>query len=236
MRSAAQSGDPVVVASRRRSKPRRPTGCFVVILGDDGSGKSTLMNSLRSSRAAWRYVSADPRDLFPTPGLEFMNWTLRHHPREYLQVLRPYSRASLLLSILMLQFEYFIRPALVAGRVVVCDSYYFRFLAKERLLNPAGASVLEALRRLLPKPDLVVTLDVPEKECFRRKLKRLSTFEHIGPSSLSGFIALQVAVRRELSVLLRGITHATLDGDRPIVVVANESVEIIEGVVSHARS
>lgn len=145
------------------------SGYLVAILGPDGAGKSTLIGQLRTMAPRWHFASLQPEDIYPLDGIpEYNRWALTTHPREYVGHMRPLSRVSFFAHVLSMAWEYRMRPQLEAGGLVVSDSYWYRAAVKESFHNPDAAFLLEALAARLPEPDLVIWLDLPLAESWRR--------------------------------------------------------------------
>lgn len=196
-------------------------GLFCVLIGGDGSGKSTLLAQIRGRCPDWFCVSTDPKDLYPTPGLKFMEWALETHPREYVQHMHPLTRSLFFMKTLAIQVEYHVVPALRAGRIIINDSYYYRHLAKETLLNQYGASLFVKMIPFLPRPDLIICIDVPLDIAFARKLT-LSPFEYCDTPDFTGFMNLQTKVAEHVRELTYDIPLVRIDGvgDRDSIVDA----------------
>jgi thymidylate kinase len=208
-------------------------GFFCVLLGPDGAGKSTVLDGIRRSRPQWRCVSAQPEDLYPLPGLACYDWPLRTHPRTYVSRMRPYTRAGFYITTLSVEYEYHIRPGLEEGRLILCDSYWYRFAAKERLQNPAGYPALRSFVDLLPQPDLVIWLRVPFEVAGRRK-DHLTAFEVAGGPGLTGFTRFQQEVDTELRRQLRHVPQHVVDGTASRSAVRDKVIEAIESAAPKA--
>ncbi|WP_329239193.1 hypothetical protein OG417_37200 [Actinoallomurus sp. NBC_01490] len=145
------------------------TGFLAVILGPDGAGKTTLSRELRTLAADWHFASLQPEDLYPLDEIpEYNLWALSTHPREYVAHMRPLTRVSFFTHVLSMAWEYRMRPHLEAGGVVVSDSYWYRATVKESVHNPEAAFLLEKLAATMPDPHLVIWLDMPLTESWRR--------------------------------------------------------------------
>jgi thymidylate kinase len=156
---------------RRVRRWNQPTGFFIVVLGLDGTGKSTLIQQIlqifertfrRSRTFHWR------------PSLLW-----RRASRG--DTTQPHSRAphSAMLSVALL-FIYFadywvgycfaIRPLLARSGLVIFDRY-FDDVAIDPLRYRYGGPLwlARALARLVPLPDVVLVLDAPENVVRSRK-------------------------------------------------------------------
>ncbi len=150
---------------------RYPTGLFVVVLGPDGAGKSTLIKHLeRDLSGAFRR----------TTRFHLMPGIFRGR-RDGGPVTDPHGKPprSWLASLLKLGYYlldytlgYFfkIRPALVKSTLVFFDRYYDDLLVDPKRYRYGGPMwAAKLLRRFIPRPDLWLILDVPEEEILRRK-------------------------------------------------------------------
>ena len=210
-------------------------GFFCVLLGADGSGKTSLFNRMRQERPGWKYVSAQPFDLYPIRGLEYMSWALETHPREYVKRMPPLTRTLFFMKTLAIEYEYHIAPALASGSVVICDSYFYRFMSKERVHNPATNGLFEVMRRYLPPPDLILWLDVPLAVAYRRK-PTLSEFEVGGDYSQGGFVDFQREVLMYVSEMIEGLPVTFLNAERPPCEVLTAALEKIREAAVAGRA
>ncbi len=157
--------------SRRRvQRWRVPTGLHVVMLGVDGSGKSTTMADLAGAMApAFRRVSSHhlapglARRRAPPPTTE----PHRLPPRSLIGSL---AKALYWLVDYSLGYWIRVRPALARSTLVLFDRYLVDALVDPRRYRYAGpASLLRLLWRVVPKPDLLLLLDAPAETTQARK-------------------------------------------------------------------
>ncbi|MEV0622089.1 hypothetical protein AB0I81_52840 [Nonomuraea sp. NPDC050404] len=205
---------------------------FVVLLGPDGAGKSTLLRELAALRAGLVTTALDPLAVYGLPGLaETVPWAGRTHPREVIWDLPAHTRTTLLAHVLAVSHDLYLAPALRAGGLVVCDSYDYRYRAKERVLDPATSVLLESLAATLPRPELAVWIDVPMEVAWRRNGGRCSRFEGGPRADYPGFERLQEQVKEIiLSELLDGCPIVRLDGLREPAELARDCLAAIDPV------
>lgn len=154
---------------------RRPPGLAVVLLGADGSGKSTVATRLTEAL----------RDSFsPDKGLR-VHWKpvvfFRRRRETRPTTTAPHQRpprgplaSVILLGVHWLEFFlgalFQLVPVRFRNGLVLIDRYYFDFVVdplRYRLRAPAG--LVRALIQFLPKPDLVFLLDAPAEVLQARK-------------------------------------------------------------------
>jgi len=173
-----------------------PTQRFIVVTGIDGCGKTTLLANLARRRPDWAFGSYQPADWLPHSELPHWEWALRTHPKLIFNTLAPHSRAALFLSLVMAHWEYWIAPRLRSGRVVVMDSYYYRFYSKERVAGVVPNYFFKSLETL-PKPRLILLLDLTPEEALLRK-SELDAHEVDTEPTGAAFLRFQSAVRSHL--------------------------------------
>lgn len=210
------------------------TGRLAVLLGGDGSGKSSVLQRLREQRPQWQCASIDPADLYPLPGLDYMNWALETPPRTYIKAWGPIGRATFLAHVMGLCYEERIHPALAAGRTVVCDSYHYRIWAKEQMLGSAGADVVAALGAALRPPDLLVWLGVDPITAWHRNGQSCQAYEAVGGRTFEGFRAMQEGVRRLVLEAVSSLPLTLIDANRPLSEVTADVAAAVAGLAPEA--
>jgi thymidylate kinase len=149
----------------------QPTGLFVVVMGPDGVGKSTLIEHLLQEVApAFRR-----RRVFHwRPMLLWRRKTVRDstQPHSHPPNAGWWSIARLFAHLLDYWLGYWllIRPLLARSSLVVFDRYFHDLLADPRRYRFGGPLWLaRSLTRLIPKPDLLFILDAPVQVILSRK-------------------------------------------------------------------
>jgi thymidylate kinase len=150
---------------------RYPTGLFVAILGPDGSGKSTLIRRLPAD-VGQAFRRSDAFHL--RPGL--LPATGSKGPVSDPHGEPPRSRLASIIKLLYLTLDYLlgylfqVRPRLARSSLVLFDRYFYDIFADARRYRYSGPLwLLNLAGQLVPKPDLCLVLDVPEKELLERK-------------------------------------------------------------------
>ena len=207
------------------------------MLGPDGSGKSTLIANIKERFCGtvtsvevfhWRpFLIAGTADVRPV--------TDPHG-----QHIRPpwLSWTKIPYYVLMYGLGYLVRvrPHLARSALVLFDRYYDDLLVDPSRYRYGGPMPLAWwARRIIPRPDLVLVLDVPEEELLRRKQevsldelrRQRAAYSRLGAAFPAGFLidaslpADAVArcacdiIRARLRTHKRRPVSDAQDGDRP---------------------
>lgn len=150
---------------------RRPTGLFVVFLGPDGSGKSSVIDTLiRRGVPAFRrihYTHFRPRLGLPKgDGAP----TTRPHGKRARRRLASVIKLGYYVADYLAGYVAQIRPRLSFSTLVIFDRYYHDILVDPQRYRYGGPVTLaQTLRHLVPSPDLVILLDAPAEVVHARK-------------------------------------------------------------------
>jgi thymidylate kinase len=150
-------------APQRAGRRRKPPGLHLVVLGPDGTGKSTAIESMsRRLSPRFRQVSIHhwaPR-LFRPAGDD------APVPEPHASALR--SAPASLMKLAYLWFDFTVghfakvRVPVARSHLVIFDRYFPDLLVDSRRYRYGGPAWLARLAwRLMPKPDLVILLDAP---------------------------------------------------------------------------
>lgn len=153
---------------RRLAVPDR--GLTLVLLGPDGSGKSSVLQALRATLAP--AFSGSLRRSFPPALLGRVSATSRSpHATPPRSALGSSVRALAYWLVYSLVADWTVtRPALARNMLVLHDRHFVDTLVDPRRYRYGGpAWLLRAIWRVTPKPDLVVLLDVPAEVAQSRK-------------------------------------------------------------------
>jgi dTMP kinase len=131
-----------------------PGGFLVAIEGIDGSGKTTqagLLAKFCSENRLAHLVSKEPTKGKYGRQIRESATRGRLSVEEELEILRK-DRAE--------HVENVIAPALLAGKIVILDRYYFSTAAYQGAHGADAELILAANERFAPQPDLLIVLDV----------------------------------------------------------------------------
>lgn len=195
-------------------------GSFIVLVGIDGSGKSTLLERLAEAgvrTSSWNDLRSHDVPAMLAPDA----------PTAIKARLTPLARSMFIGGHLVAQYEYLVRPALEQGDDVLLDSYYFKLLAKERLLGFVQPA-LEELCRQLPQPDGLILIDTPPELSWSRKAGTLSVYEHFGTPTETNYLAFQRGIETSLRKAGRAFPSVTLDGRQTPSALADSALIALE--------
>ncbi|MGE0384811.1 MAG: dTMP kinase [Gammaproteobacteria bacterium] len=151
---------------------RHRTGLFVTLEGIEGVGKSTLAEFVAQELRATGRDVVTTREPGGAPIAEQIRALLLHRHEH------PMDRYTELLLVFAARAEHLahtIRPALEAGRSVVCDRFTdatFAYQGAGRALDQADIGALEKLVQRGLQPDLTFLLDAPVALALSRARRR----------------------------------------------------------------
>jgi len=153
------------------SREGRPRGGFVVVVGPDGVGKTTVAEALLEGAPPgsgyFHFRPPASGRLAPGPARESVPV-----PKYGGEVSRPMGWVRLAVSFGRFWLGYLrvVRPALRAGGLVVGDRWAYGYIVQPRSLRFGGPEWLaRAMVAGLPSPDLVVNLWAPPEVIVGRK-------------------------------------------------------------------
>ncbi|MGI9533987.1 MAG: dTMP kinase, partial [Thermodesulfobacteriota bacterium] len=161
----------VMELKRKVLRWRYPTGLFVVVLGPDGSGKTTLIDSLKTQLLG-AFRTADIFHLRPNIFGRNKNDNPVTDPHG-----KP-TRSGLIsaFKVIYYAFDYFvgyllkIHTKLVRSTLVIFDRYFDDMLIDPKRYRYGGGKWLVNLcNYFVPEPDMYLILDVDENELMKRK-------------------------------------------------------------------
>ncbi|MDD4817248.1 MAG: dTMP kinase [Victivallaceae bacterium] len=154
-------------------------GVFITFEGPEGSGKSTQVTLLGQKLAA--VTGAEPvltREPGGTPLAEEFRRILKHHPDTDGEPIHPITEILLFEAGRVQNVNCVIKPALAAGRVVICDRFTDSTVAYQGYARKNNIEMLKRLNTFVLDGltiNLTVLLDLPPEAGFARAEKRRST-------------------------------------------------------------
>ena len=158
-------------AIRRIQRWRTPTGLLVVVVGPDGTGKSTLIRHLvQATGPAFRRS----RVFHWRPMLLWRRRVSRDTTRPHCNPLHGASWSVVrLLAYLVdywLGYSTLVRPSIARSGLVVFDRYFDdMWIDPKRYRYGGPVWLVKALRRFIPKADVTLVLDADEDTLLTRK-------------------------------------------------------------------
>ncbi len=194
--------------------PEQLGTAFIVLEGGDGAGKTVQAKALCSALRREGYR------IHPTaePSRTTIGRLIR---RSFLdgEKISPEVEALLFAADRFLHLKSEIRPALAAGRIVVCDRYMYASLAYQGAQG-VDLNWIREMNRFADKPDLAIYLDVSAETGLSRIRRKRSVLEKL---------ALQRRVREEYLRLVEEGELLLVDSNRPIEKVAEDIHTLVAG-------
>lgn len=152
------------------SKKAKKSGKFIVIEGMDGCGKST------HSKLLSRWLESQGKDVLLTgePSHGKIGRLLRVYLKE--ETL-PVVDAFLFIADRAEHLEKTVKPALAAGKIVICERYYYSTLAYQTAQG-MDRDWLMKLNAFAVEPDLVLLLDLTPEQAYKRTFTQ-EKFENV---------------------------------------------------------
>lgn len=185
---------------------------FYVLLAGDSAGKSTVLDRINELEN-WKLVTYDKEyvpdeyDMISVINKHIADKTLALYP-----ILHQDFKTSLY-SVYIYYLHALVEKYIKEGNVI-CNSYYYKILAKE-LLQDGENSKFHDLWRTLPKPDKIIYLDTPPDLAAKRlgDLNKLVANEHYGAvPTLENFISYQSALKEKMLLEAQDVKVEMLDG------------------------
>ncbi|WP_158407418.1 nucleoside/nucleotide kinase family protein [Corynebacterium glyciniphilum] len=186
---------------------------FYVLTGIDGAGKSSVIEVL--SKRGMKTCTVTPE--FALSSAEYTKPLIDMKPREFFQDMPPLERSTFLSLLVSLTFERHIKPALTEGTDILCDSYWYKYAAKECVINPGSSQYLLSFFESLPSPDKVIVLETEPEVAWGRKGGSATPFEYGGGDKYdvrAAFIDFQKKVGNKLLSFPPSIATSSIKTDR----------------------
>lgn len=207
-----------------------PPPAFVTLEGGEGSGKSTQAKLLAAALVDRGIDALLTREPGGSPEAEAIRALLVNGEPDRWE---PMSEALLLFAARREHLRRTIRPALAAGRWVICDRFGDSTMAYQGYAHGLGAATVERLAEIAIdgfRPDLTLILDLPVEvgleRARRREVGREDRFERMGEGFhrrlRDGFLEI---ARREPG------RCKVIDATRPIALIHDD---ILAAVLAHA--
>ena len=189
-------------------------GVFIVLEGGDGAGKTVQARALCSAlkRAGYKtHATAEPS----------RSAVGRLILRSFLEgeKVSPEVEALLFAADRFLHLKAEIRPALAAGRIVVCDRYMYASFAYQGAQG-VDLNWIRGINQFAEKPDLAVYLDVPAEMGLSRIRRKKTVLEKLG---------LLRRVREEYMKLVQAGELVLVDSTQPIEKVSEDICRLATG-------
>jgi dTMP kinase len=183
---------------------------FVVLEGIEGSGKTTLLAGLEGGLREDGHAVVVTRE----PGGSRIGEAIRELFLSHSVALEPLTEAFLVNAARAQHVAEVIRPALAAGRIVLCDRFVDSTLAYQGYGRGVDLNQLHAICEVATgglEPDLVLVMDMPVSVASARLHGRLEMMDRI-ESENDGFHA---RVRQGFLALAQTPRHRVLDATLP---------------------
>lgn len=200
---------------------------FYVLLAGDNAGKSTILNYFHSL-SDWEIVSYDSKhvpdayDVIRVLDDKMEQETLSHFPS-----FSPEFKTSLYSP-----YVYYLRDQVIdtlKHSHVLCNSYYYKILAKDRLQGGGNVQVHNQWRDF-PKPDKVLYLDTAPEVAVKRitNLNSLFTNEYEGDTpSVEGFVSFQTKLRTLMLEEIQDIPHVFIPGNKSVEEITTQITSLL---------
>lgn len=148
-------------------------GRFITLEGGEGTGKSTLQTALRDRLAGQGVDVVLTREPGGTPRAESIRALVLTPPGG--QPFSPLAEALLMNAARRDHLDELIRPALEAGRWVICDRFSDSTRVYQGVSGEVSPEVLQSLEEHVvgpTRPDLTLILDAPVSVAHQRRAAR----------------------------------------------------------------
>ena len=187
-------------------------GAFVVLEGGDGSGKTTQAKSLCSALRREGYKVHSTAEPSRSAVGRLIRRKLLHGKK-----LSPEVEALLFAADRFLHLESEVRPALAAGKIVLCDRYMYASFAYQGAQG-MDSEWLREINQFAAKPDIALYLDAPAETGLGRIRRKKSVMENLG---------LQQRVREEYLKLVQAGELALVDATQPFKKVGQNIFDLV---------
>ena len=189
-----------------------PKGAFIVLEGGDGSGKTIQARILCSALRREGYKVHPTAEPSKSVAGKLIRRRLVHGKK-----MSPEAEALLFAADRFFHLESEIRPALAAGKTVVCDRYMYASFAYQGAQG-VDSKWLREINQFAERPDVALYLDVPAEMGLGRIKRKKSVLEKL---------ELQRRVREEYLKLVRAGELTIVDSTQPIKEVGENILRLV---------
>jgi dTMP kinase len=191
-------------------------GFFITLEGGEGAGKSTQIKKLEAALRAQGHDVLVTREPGGTPeGEALRDVFVKYDGQDWPLA----AQVLLMLNARALHIEKIIRPALEAGKIVICDRFVDSTRAYQGIVQGFGVEAINDISRLCFgdfEPDLTFILDVPVDISSMRRSRR---------ESVEMFDKSTNLFHLQLNQAFRDI--AALYPDRCVMIDASRSIDAV---------
>lgn len=207
-------------------------GIFISIEGPDGSGKTTQAAMLKN------YLSKKGYDIIVTrePGGTGVGERIRQVILDRAnKEISPVTEAYLYASARSQLVDQVVIPSLVKGKIVICDRFVDSSLVYQGLARGLGVERVLNINREAVKgvmPDITFLLDLPVRECLKRRARRKLT-DRLEAESLEFHKEVIQGYRRIAKMFPDRIV--VLDGSKGAEQIHREMVKRVEVLLNEGK-
>lgn len=204
-------------------------GIFITLEGIEGVGKTTLMKFL----AEYLHQHEIPLLVTREPGGTSLADDIRHFLlSEHEEKVQPETELLLMFAARAQHVQNVLRPALQAGKLVICDRFTdttYAYQGAGRGVNKAKIEMLENVVQDGLKPELTILLDAPIDICLERIKARKKTdrFE----SETKQFFQKARNAYLEMAAAEPERFHV-INADQPVATLHEDLLKILQPVIS----
>ncbi|WKZ23747.1 MAG: hypothetical protein QY312_03205 [Candidatus Dojkabacteria bacterium] len=205
---------------------------FIVLLGGDGAGKTSVIKNLGLDCCSVISYSETPVSNRIESMCEIEK-IVRKDLLPQFSTMSPQFRVAVYNLFVAYMAESISHE--ICRNNVICDSYYYKFMAKE-ILSGVDANQLQ-IWKTLQRPDAVVYLDADPRLAYRRikKTRAIQSNEKfVDDREEEGFIRLQKRLKEQMIEIIRksNIPLSLVDANKPLkdvcLQVQNNIIEILK--------
>jgi len=215
---------------------KKPPGHLITLEGGEGAGKSTLLQQLAQFLTARGYEVVTTREPGgSTLGNQIRQWLLQVNEK---MPIAPMAELLLFLAARAQHIKELIKPALEAGKIVLCDRFNDSTVAYQgaaRALNPKTVKQLCTTVCGSTIPELTLFLNVDPKvglsrsKALEKEQAKSGALDRIESESLSFHVQVQKAFKKIASQ--EPLRVYTIDANQTQEAVLKEAIRAVEELV-----